>query len=368
VRILLACPYSWDAPGGVQVHVAQLGAQLSKRGHQVLVLAPGERAPREPWVHLVGKASNVRYQGTVAPICFRPGSFARVRREMRSFRPDLVHAHEPLTPSTGMFAVLAAKKAPVVATFHAYAERSRLYSVAAPLLRRVWRRLRIRIAVSQAAAGFVEERFGPGIRIVPNGCDVDLFAHADPAEGLPAGRRFLWVGRLDPQKGFPVAVEAFGLLAEDLPDLWFVVVGEGQELAALSRLSRPARQRVKLVGRVAHERLPGYYKGADVYASPALGQESFGLVLVEAMASGVPVVASDIPGYREVVRDGVDGTLVAPGDPRALAAAVRPMLTDPAVARTFSEAGRARAETFRWERVVDQLERAYREVTGRVGG
>src|SRR5262249_50086168 len=151
------------------------------------------------------------------------------------------------------------------------------------------------------------------------------FAHADPAEGLPAGRRLLWVGRLDPQKGFPVAVEAFGALAEDLADLWFVVVGEGQELAALSRLSRPARQRVKLVGRVPHERLPGYYKGADVFASPALGQESFGLVLVEAMASGVPVVASDIAGYREVVRNGLDGMLVPPGDPQALATAVRPM-------------------------------------------
>jgi phosphatidyl-myo-inositol alpha-mannosyltransferase len=364
VKILLACPYSWDAPGGVQVHVGQLAAQLSKRGHRVLVLAPGERAPREPWVRLVGRPTNVRYQGTVAPICFRPESFARVRREVREFRPDLVHAHEPLTPSTGMFAVLVAKKTPVVATFHAFAERSRMYTVAAPVLRRVWRRLRIKIAVSQAAVGFVQERFGPGIRIVPNGCDVDLFARADPAEGLPAGRRLLWVGRLDPQKGFPVAVEAFGLLAGELPDLWFVVVGEGQELAALSRLTRPARQRVKLVGRVPHERLPGYYKGADVFAAPALGQESFGLVLVEAMASGVPVVASDIPGYREVVRTGVDGTLVPPGDPHALAGAIRPLVTDTAAARRFSEAGRARAETFRWERVVDQLERAYREATG----
>jgi phosphatidylinositol alpha-mannosyltransferase len=347
----------------VQVHVGQLAAQLSKRGHQVLVLAPGERAPREPWVHLVGKPTNVRYQGTVAPICFRPESYRRVRHEVGAFHPDLVHAHEPLMPSTGMFAVLSAKRTPVVATFHAYTERSRLYSVAAPILRRVWRRLRIKIAVSQAAASFVQERFGPGIRIVPNGCDVDLFAHADPAEGLPAGRRFLWVGRLDPQKGFPVAVEAFGLLAEELPDLWFVVVGEGQELAALSRLSRPARQRVKLVGRVAHDRLPGYYRGADVYVSPALGQESFGLVLVEAMASGVPVVASDIPGYREVVRNGVDGTLVPPGDPQAVAAAVRPMLTDPSLATRFSEAGRTRSQAFRWERVVDQLEAAYREAT-----
>jgi phosphatidylinositol alpha-mannosyltransferase len=361
VRILLACPYSWDAPGGVQVHVGQLAAQLSKRGHRVLVLAPGERAPREPWVHLVGKPTNVRYQGTVAPICFRPESYTRVRHEVRAFRPDLVHAHEPLTPSTGMFAVLSSRRVPVVATFHAYTERSRLYSVAAPILRRVWRRLRIKIAVSQAAASFVQERFGPGIRIVPNGCDVDLFAHADPAEGLPAGRRFLWVGRLDPQKGFPVAVEAFGLLADELPDLWFVVVGEGQELAALSRLARPARARVKLVGRVAHDRLPGYYRGADVYVSPALGQESFGLVLVEAMASGVPVVASDIPGYREVVRNGVDGVLVPPADPQAIASAVRPMLTDPVVAKRFSEAGRARAQAFRWERVVDQLEAAYRE-------
>jgi phosphatidylinositol alpha-mannosyltransferase len=370
VRIVLACPYAWDAPGGVQVHVAQLANGLRERGHEVLVLAPATPAALPPestrpetQVRFVGRAVRVPYQGTVAPICFSAHSARLIGSALRSFGPDLVHAHEPFAPSTAMLATLRSRS-PVVATFHAFTERSALYSAAAPFLRPVWARLRVRIAVSQAAAEFVGSRFRDGLRVIPNGCDVDLFGKASPLDGLPSGRRMLWVGRLDEQKGFPVAVRAFDRLAAEFPDLTFLVVGEGRDRAAVSTLPTGPRSRVLMAGAVPHDELPAYMAGADVFLAPALGQESFGIVLVEAMAAGIPVVASDIAGYREVVRRDVDGILVPPGDHAALAEGVRRVLSDPALAARLREAGRSRAERFRWSAVTDEIEAAYRQALG----
>jgi phosphatidylinositol alpha-mannosyltransferase len=360
VRIALTCPYDWGAPGGVQVHVAQLASHLRRRGHETLILAPGRTTEADEGVAIVGRPLPIRYQGTVAPIALSPKAIRRVRATLRSFRPDVVHAHEPLTPSISMFATLAAQ-VPVVATFHAHAERSRLLTVAAPILRPVWRRLSVRLAVSDAAARFVGARFEGDIRIIPNGVDVDAFAGAHPADGLPPGRRMLWVGRLDPQKGFPVAVMAFGVLAPDFPELSFVVAGDGRDRGAAGSLAVQARRRLVMLGAVPNDVLPLYHAAADVFVAPALGQESFGIVLVEAMAAGVPVVASDIAGYREVVRPDVDGLLVRPGDAQALAMAVRRVLTDPPLAERLVAAGKARAERYAWPAVADQIEDAYSE-------
>jgi phosphatidylinositol alpha-mannosyltransferase len=193
---------------------------------------------------------------------------------------------------------------------------------------------------------------------------VDLFAEADPRPGLPPGRRVLWVGRLDRQKGFPVAVKAFGELAAEFPDLWFVVVGDGRDRDAIRIVPEEARRRILMVGSVPHRALPAYHAAADVFVTAAVGQESFGLVLVEAMAAGVPVVASDIPGYREVARHGVDALLVPPADPGALAVAIGRILAGPDMAARLVEAGRARAGTFRWTAVAERLEEAYREAIG----
>jgi phosphatidylinositol alpha-mannosyltransferase len=360
VKIALACPYSWDAPGGVQVHVEQLANHLRAREHHVLVVAPGRSQPDDPSLKIVARPLAIRYQGTVAPIAPWPWSVWPIGRALREFGPDILHAHEPLTLSSSMYAVLRSP-APAVATFHAFTESSALYSAAAPLLRPIWGRLRGRIAVSEAAARFVGSRFHDGLRVIPNGCDVDLFASARPREGLPPGRRMLWVGRLDEQKGFPVAVRTFEKLAAQFPDLFFVVVGEGRDRPAVSALPGEIRHRVVMAGSVPHLDLPGYVAGADVFVAPALGQESFGIVLVEAMAAGVPVVATDIAGYREVVRQDIDGILVPRGDPDALATAVTQVLSDSALAARLAEAGRARAERYRWDVVIEEIESVYRE-------
>ena len=359
MKVALACPYAWDAPGGVQAHVRHLGEKLRARGHDVLVLAPARRAPAEGWVLEVGRPVGIPYNGSVAPVCVSASSARRVRRELRGFAPDIVHAHEPLIPGTGLFATLASP-APVVGTFHAFAERAVLYSAVAPVLRRVWRRLAARLAVSRASAGFVERRFGDGVRVVPNGTELERFQGVSPAP-LPEGSAVLFVGRLEPRKGLSVLVKALPALLRRRPDAFLVVVGDGPERDVVRRLPQEMRERVLMEGRVPDDALPSYHAGADVFCAPAVGGEGFGIVLVEAMAAGLPVVASDIPGYREVVRDGAEGVLVPPGDPEALAAAIAALLDDPLYARQLGEAGRQRARRYSWDVVAEEIETVYRE-------
>ena len=363
MRIALACPYAWDAPGGVQVHVAQLAEVLRDRGHQVLVLAPGDRPAAQPWVRVVGRPVRVPYGGSVAPIAPSPGTYRRVREMLRRFGPEVVHAHEPLTPSVGMWATLVSDRVPVVATFHSGADRSLLFDAAAPILRRVARRIAVRVAVSERAADFARARLHGAFRIVPNGVDVQRFAEAAPAE-LGPGRILLFVGRLHERKGFAVAVEAFGLLAGERPDVRLVVAGQGEQRSALDALAVDARARVTMLGSVPNADLPPYHAAADVLIAPSVGGESFGIVLVEAMAAGLPVVASRIPGYVEVLTDGVQGLLVPPRDPLALAEAAGRLLDDADLAREMGAAGREHARRFAWSTVAGELEAIYEEVTG----
>ena len=362
VKILLVCPYDWEAPGGVQVHVRQLAAELRTRGHRTTILAPGSRPSEDAGVRIAGRPVRVPYRGTVAPISFSPGAWRRIRSAMRSFDPDLIHAHEPLTPSTSMLAVLAAE-APVVATFHASLDRSRLMELAGPALRQVSGRIDAAVAVSDAAASFVRRVVRGPLEIVPNGVDVRAFSDPGrPVEGLPAGPKILWVNRLDPQKGFEMMLRAFEQIASEVGEVHLLVAGDGRDRVLLRSLPGDLRSRILRLGTVAHEALPRYHAAADVFVSPATGQESFGIVLVEAMAAGVPVVASDIEGYREVVRDGIDGLLAPPNDPNALAAAIRRVLSEPELAAALKAAGRSRAQAFSWQAVAPRLEAVYDRV------
>jgi phosphatidyl-myo-inositol alpha-mannosyltransferase len=359
VRIVLVCPYAWDDPGGVQVHVRELGARLRGRGHDVIALAPARRRPSEPWVIRVGGPLDVPYNASNAPISPWPATRRAVRRALHAFEPEVVHAHEPLTPSASMFATLASR-APVVATFHSGATRSRLFDLAAPALRRVAARITTRIAVSEAAAAFAKARVGGAFVIVPNGVDVARFASASSAD-LGAGRKVLFVGRLDERKGFPTMVRAFERLARDRGDVALVVIGDGSDRAAVDDLPSELRERVRLLGAVPNAEIHPILAGCDVYAGPSVGGESFGVVLVEAMAAGLPVIASDIPGYREVIHHDLDGLLVPPRDPDALASALAAVLDDPALAGRLAAAGKERAAGFDWDVVAGRLEAVYRD-------
>ncbi len=366
MRIGLVCPYAWDDPGGVQTHVRELGDRLLARGHEVLGVAPARRAAAEPWMRPVGRPVDLTYNRSNVPIDPRPWSLGRVARTLSAFGPDVVHLHEPFAPSTALWALLGTH-APVVATFHSGAEPARLYDVAGPVLRRLARRIRVRIAVSRAAARVARRRLGGPFEVVPNGVDVERFADAEPAD-LGEGRKVLFVGRLDARKGFRAAVAAFGRLAAERPDLRLVVAGDGPERGAVETLPAEVRARVRLLGAVPNRELPPIHAACDAFVAPNAGGESFGIVLVEAMAAGLPVVATAIPGFDEVVRDGVDGLLVPPGDVDALERALARALDDAALAARLRDGARERARAYSWEAVLPRLEEAYgRAAAGDVG-
>lgn len=356
MKVVLVSPYSWTTPGGVGGHVGHLGAALRRRGHEVRVLAPAD-GEVEPGVIALGRSLPVPYNGAVARLAFGPRVAGRVRVALRRASPDIVHVHEPFAPSVGLLAVLASK-APCVATFHASAPGSRAYRAAAPALRPLFRRLVVRIAVSEEARRTVERVFGDGIRLIPNGVDAARFAGVPQ----PRGSTVLFVGRLERRKGARVLMDAFVRLRERRPGASLVIVGEGAERAACeASLPEAARPDVIFLGRVEAETLPEVMGGAALVCAPSLGGESFGVVLLEAMAAGRPVVASSIPGYAAVVRDGVDGLLVPPGDVEALSEALERVLADPERGRAMGAAGRERAARYDWAVVAAEVEEAYRE-------
>jgi phosphatidyl-myo-inositol alpha-mannosyltransferase len=371
VNICLVCPYEWTVPGGVGNHVAALAAELRRGGHRVDVLAPAERPVAEPGFVGLGGSVAVPYNGSVARIAFGPRALLRVRRALHRGRYDLLHVHEPLSPSTGMLAVTQAGPVPVVGTFHANLGRSLALEAAGPLLHRVYDRLAGRIAVSASARDSWQGRFGGAMAVVPNGVAPEFFAHPEPLEGWKAeGPTILFVGRLEPRKGLAYLVRAFLRLKPAFPRLRLLVVGRddrGQQGKAMAMVPPRLRTDLVFVGPVPRDDLPSYYASADVFCAPSLGGESFGIVLAEALAVGLPVVCSDIGGYRDVVRDGVDGLLVPPRDPRALAEALAGLLDNPARLAAMGQAAAVAARRYAWEVVAGEVAEVYRAALGSSG-
>ena len=352
---MLICPYSWATPGGVGAHVANLAEALRGRGHEVRIAAPD--AADTPGVITVGRSVPVPYNGSIARLAFGPRVAGRVRVAIRRQRPDVIHVHEPFAPSVGLVTLLATRR-PVVATFHASAPRSRAYRVASPALRPLYRRLAGRIAVSDEARTTVESVLGNGVHVIPNGVSWGRFASLPP----PSGETILFIGRFEPRKGARVLVEAFPLVKGRRPDAELILVGHGAERRACEQaVPEELRDAVTFVGRVDPAELAEVMSRASVVCVPSLGGESFGIVLLEGMAAGRPVVASNIPGYAAVLRDGVDGILTPPGDAGALAGALEEILADPARGRVMGDSGRERARRFDWPAVAAEVEAVYSE-------
>lgn len=370
MRVALVCPYSLAVPGGVQSHVLQLAHVLEQLGDEVTVVAPeagtADAGARGRHVD-VGGTSRVRFNDSVAPVALGPGTVRRTRRALAQARPDVVHVHEPMVPWTGLTAAYASP-APVVATFHAWSDRDRLYALTRPLARLLARRIAARVAVSEPAAAYHARALGwpaGSFRIVPNGVDVARFAGAQPFEEVAgsAAPSLLFVGRLEPRKGLDPLVRAFTRLKADRPDLQLHVVGEGAQLDHARGLL-PARLRadVHFHGRVPAEDVPRWFASCDLYVSPALGGESFGIVLLEAMAAGRPFVASSIPGYASVATDGVQGRLVPPGGVTELADAIGVLLDNPALRTAMGAEGASTARAYDWRRVTARLRGLYEQV------
>lgn len=370
MRVAHVSPYALAVPGGVQAHVTALSAALRKAGHEVVVIGPGTAAPggTPDGTIAVGRPLAVPFNGSVAPIALGPGAARATRRAIGRIEPDVIHVHEPLVPWAGL-AAATSDLAPVVGTFHAWSDASRLYRAGRPVARRVAERLAVRVAVSEAAAAYHAGALGLStsrFRLVPNGVDVARFADAEPFGELvdPERPALLFVGRLERRKGLEPLVRAFTRLKTDRPELRLLVVGDGPERDRCQALL-PARLRadVQFLGRVGHDDLPRFYASCDLAVAPSLGGESFGIVLLEAMAAGRPLVASDIPGYRTVATDGRQGRLVPPGDPVALAAAIGALLDNPALRRAMAEDGRRTVAGYDWSRVAARVADAYVEAS-----
>ena len=366
MRIALVSPYDYPYPGGVTEHIAALAAGLERRGHRVRILSPassgGERLAGDR-VYRLGSVVRVPYHGSLARITLSLGLGGKVRAILERERFDVVHLHEPLLPTLPL-TVLALTRTATVGTFHAYWDRSLFYALGRPLLRRAFARLDARVAVSAAAERYVGRYFPGAYTRIPNGVDTTRFR--PDLEPLPAaagaGPSVLFVGRLEPRKGFMYLLRAFALLSRSLPEARLLVAGaysadEHRRYAQLAAALGVGR--VAFLGRLDPDELARCYASAAVCCAPSLGGESFGIVLLEAMASGRPVVCSDIPGYHEVVQPEHQGLLVPPADPPALAAALLRLLGDPVLRERLGAAGRRRAADFDWERVTARVEAIY---------
>lgn len=360
MNIALVCPYAWDRDGGVQSHVRSLAEVLRERDHDVSVLAPyRSRPPEGDDARRVGRALGVPANGSVAPIAFGPLAAAGVRRALASIGPDVIHLHEPLIPSLSLLALWNAD-APLVGTFHAAAGSSLGYRLAGPVLERAAGRLTIRTAVSDAARELIQ-RYVPGeYLLTPNGVDTSRFIGAEPFFTTEA-RRVLFLGRLERRKGLEVLIQAFTRL-RDL-DVELVVAGSGPQERASRILAERLQVKTRFLGRVADEDVARLYRSADVYCAPGLGGESFGIVLVEAMAAGTPVVCSDLPGFRAVA--GGAATLVPPGEAGPLADALRETLTNQERRTEMVKMSAVMAKGFDWRRLVQGVEAIYERAVRR---
>jgi len=367
MRIGMVCPYSFDVPGGVQSHVLQLAEVMRERGHQVSVLAPsspeaGDDLP--DYVVSGGKAVPIPYNGSVARLRFGPATHRKVKRWLIEGDFDVLHLHEPNAPSLSMLALMIAE-GPIVATFHTSTTKSLTLSVFQGILRPWHEKIVGRIAVSDLARRWQMEALGSDAVEIPNGVDVGAIASAPLLPGYPRpGRTVLFLGRYDePRKGMSVLLGALPQLAASIPEIEILIVGRGDE-DELRRDAGEYARHLCFLGQVDDPVKASALRSADVYCAPNLGGESFGIVLVEAMAAGTAVVASDLDAFRRVLLDGAAGRLVPVGDTAALASALISMLGDDAARRRYVAAAGEAVKRYDWSVVADEIMRVYDTVAG----
>jgi phosphatidylinositol alpha-mannosyltransferase len=383
VRIALISPYSWTYPGGVTRHIEALSAELAAHGHEPRILAPfdpddalsarlhrGARPQRrespENFVAL-GRTIGIPANGAVSNLTGTPHSVFALRRELRNGGYDVAHIHEPIVPLIGWDALMSVEGLPLVGTFHTYSANPISNGIGAVVMggRRRMNRLHVRIAVSEAAAWTARRFYGGRYRIVPNGVRLDggeAFGNADNDgepdvhnDGKPL--RVLFIGQAVERKGLPVLLSAFEALREHIPATLTLVGASAAEIAPMLLDGRG----VRALGKVSEEEKATELRRADVLCAPSLRGESFGMVLTEAFAASTPVVASDIPGYRDVARDGLDGLLVPPGDALALAEALRGLALDPGLRASMAASARERAKRFSWAHVAAEVADCYEQ-------
>lgn len=365
LKIALVSPYDFASSGGVNSHVRKLAARFRAWGHAVRIVAPCSAPDSVDDTDFTPMGRPVPFpsRGSIARVSLSPWLRPRVKELLDRARLDVIHLHEPfagfLTAN-----LISLSQTVNIATFHAY-PGSRLYDVGGKRLAMPYfKKLHGRIAVSRPARDYISRYFPGEYEIIPNGIQVDDFANAEPMPDLRDGMiNLLFLGRLEERKGLKYILAAFSRLKWDWPNLRLIVAGAGQpDQDSFRIMSERNLQDVVLVGPVSDEEKARYYRSADIYCSPATGGESFGVVLLEAMAAGTPVVASDIEGYSGVITQGKDGLLTTPKDDEALAGAIDELLRKPDLRAELVSAGRRTAEAHRWEHVAARVLDYYRTV------
>ncbi len=365
MKVALVSPYDYGRPGGVGEHVRHLAQELRSRGLQVSVLAPAASrggAASAQGVIPLGRPIPVPANGSVARISLSFHLARRIRQILASERFDVVHLHEPLMPALPVTVLRLNDRGANVGTFHAYARQNLGYYYGRPLLKRLFRRLDASIAVSEPARSFVSRYFPSEYTVIPNGVDSATFSPQVPPALAPAPRQrtILFLGRLEERKGLGTLLDAYQLLRQVRADCRLLVGGEGPLRRGYERrVEEEAIPDVSFLGFVPEPEKAAHFTAADIYCAPNTGKESFGVILLEAMACGRPVVATAIDGFRQVITEGRQGLLVPPGDEARLAAALGRLLDHPQLRRQLGQRGREAAEGYAWPLVADRVLSVY---------
>ncbi|YAL81843.1 glycosyltransferase family 4 protein [Dermacoccaceae bacterium W4C1] len=363
MRIGIVSPYSFDVPGGVNLHVRDLAESLIGLGHDVDVLAPADDdTPVPDFVTSAGRAVPVPYNGSVSRLTFGPVTASRVSRWLERGDFDVVHVHEPITTSVSMLALFAIE-GPVVATFHTSQLRSRLLVTLGGFLQPSLEKLSARIAVSEDARRTVTTHLGGDAVIIPNGVFVDRFASAQPRpdwQGSPQRPTIAFLGRTaEPRKGLPVLLDAMPQILAAHPGTRLLIAGPGDPADVLAGRPDAVRAACELLGTVTDEDKARLLASVDIYCAPNTGGESFGIILIEAMSAGAPVLASDIGAFRRVLDEGRVGALFANENPASLAQEAIALLDDPDRRHRLHVEGQQHARIFDWSVVTQQILAVY---------
>ncbi len=366
LNIAIVSPYDFAYPGGVTNHVSNLAIKLIERGHSVKISAPyslDHGASSNPIFHPIGKLIPVPTAGSVARITLSVTLSKYVVPFLRENKFDIVHIHEPVSPTLPLTFLRLAQNSALVGTFHAYAKRRRSLSVSRYMLRRWAKRLDQRIAVSEAAHEYIQRYFPAEYDIIPNGVDVEYFSRQSkfPKEFNDGKLNILFQGRMEKRKGFPHLLKAYSHVKWEYPNCRLLVVGPGNiDRESAQVISERGLKDVHFVGFVSDEELPKYYQMADIYCSPATGDESQGIVLLQSMAAGTPILASSIPGYRTVISDNQDGLLVDPWDELEFSRKLLMLLKNEGLRQRLSTRAKDTVKKYDWDTVTDQIEEKYR--------
>lgn len=361
IKIGMVCPYGWDTPGGVQSHIKDLAKHLIEEGHQISVLTPisDESLPQEDYVVNAGKPISIPMNGSVARVLFGPIASSRAKQWITTGDFDLLHLHEPAIPSLSLLACSAAE-GPLVGTFHVSTQKKKAIYAIGPILEPIVEKLTARIAVSELARSTLKDHFETDAVVIPNGIDGQKYARAKINPRYESAHSVGFIGRIEEtRKGLEVLLQALPIVARFIPDVKFLIAGPGDTKEFIKKLNPQLRNRVEFLGYLTDDEKESFLKSIQVYVAPNTGNESFGIILTEALSAGTAVVASDIPAFKAVLENGETGELFINEDSADLAKVLVALLRDDKRRQQLSENGKLSAQKYDWQVVAEQIETVY---------